>query len=112
MATIPPPHADARFHNRITRFSSSAVLMLVLVHSDSEAMSFLVRKEDPQEYVKLLNKCFVVIVQRTIEIMMHEQFNSINVGDDVMVYLLKYTSIFLPFLQKYHQVTGPPISDL
>ncbi|XP_050262152.1 telomerase reverse transcriptase-like isoform X1 [Quercus robur] len=132
--------------------------------SGSEAMSFLVRKEDPQEYVKLLNKCFVVasenapplspfqshsrwpqsqIVQRTIEIMMHEQFNSINVickaydkinraspivellsssawcllsqrvGDDVMVYLLKYTSIFLPVSSKKHQqVTGPPISDL
>ena len=36
-----------------------------------------------------------------------------QVGDDIMVYLLKYTSIFLPVSSKKHQqVTGPPISDL
>ncbi|KAJ7949160.1 Telomerase reverse transcriptase [Quillaja saponaria] len=36
-----------------------------------------------------------------------------RVGDDFMVYLLKYTSIFLPLpCKKYHQVAGPPINDL
>jgi telomerase reverse transcriptase len=36
-----------------------------------------------------------------------------QVGDDVMVYLLKYTSIFLPLPHKeHHQVAGPPISNL
>ncbi|RVX02947.1 Telomerase reverse transcriptase [Vitis vinifera] len=36
-----------------------------------------------------------------------------RVGDDIMVYLLKHTSIFLPLPHKMHcQVAGPPISDL
>lgn len=36
-----------------------------------------------------------------------------QVGDDVMVYLLKFSSIFLPIpRQKHHQVAGPPINDL
>ena len=36
-----------------------------------------------------------------------------QVGDDVMFYLLNYTSIFLPVpYKKHHQVTGSPISDL
>ena len=33
--------------------------------------------------------------------------------DDVMIYLLKYTSIFVPVpCKKHYQVSGPPISDL
>ena len=36
-----------------------------------------------------------------------------QVGDDVMLYLLKYTSIFVPVpCKKHYQVSGPPISDL
>ena len=36
-----------------------------------------------------------------------------QVGDDVMLYLLKHTSIFLPVpCKKHYQVSGPPISDL
>ncbi|KAM4122947.1 hypothetical protein ACB094_01G122500 [Castanea mollissima] len=83
------------------------------------------------------------IVQRTIEMLISEQPMSSNVicngydksnhstpimellcspawclllqrvGDDVMLYLLKYTSIFLPVpCKKHYQVSGPPISDL
>ena len=37
----------------------------------------------------------------------------VQVGDDIMVYLLKHTSTFLPRPHKmHHQVAGPPISDL
>ena len=36
-----------------------------------------------------------------------------QVGDEVMLHLLKYTSIFLPVpCKKHYQVSGPPISDL
>jgi len=36
-----------------------------------------------------------------------------QVGDDLMVYLLKNTSIFLPTPHgKHYQVAGPPISRL
>ena len=36
-----------------------------------------------------------------------------QVGDDVMLYLLKHTSIFVPVpCKKHYQVSGPPISDL
>ncbi|KAL0011533.1 hypothetical protein SO802_006641 [Lithocarpus litseifolius] len=75
------------------------------------------------------------IVQRTIEMLISEQPMSSNikhstpimellcspawylllqrVGDDVMLYLLKYTSIFVPVpCKKHYQVSGPPISDL
>ncbi|KAJ4710390.1 Telomerase reverse transcriptase [Melia azedarach] len=79
------------------------------------------------------------IVQRTIEMIISEQPVSSNticsgydkgkrsslivelltdsswslllkrVGDDVMIYLLKYSSIFLPLpYKKHHQVAGPP----
>lgn len=37
----------------------------------------------------------------------------VQVGDDIMVYLLKHTSIFLLRPHKmHHQVAGPPITDL
>nr|POF14772.1 telomerase reverse transcriptase [Quercus suber] len=83
------------------------------------------------------------IVQRTIEMLISEQpmssnvicnaYDKINhsnpimellcspawclllqrVGDDVMLYLLKHTSIFVPVpCKKHYQVSGPPISDL
>lgn len=36
-----------------------------------------------------------------------------QVGDGIMVYLLKNASIFLPIAdKKYQQLTGPPISNL
>ncbi|KDO36704.1 hypothetical protein CISIN_1g027061mg [Citrus sinensis] len=36
-----------------------------------------------------------------------------RVGDDLMVYLLKHSSIFLPLPhKKHHQVAGPPINDI
>ncbi|KAF5736435.1 telomerase reverse transcriptase-like [Tripterygium wilfordii] len=82
------------------------------------------------------------IVPRVIEMMLHEEpmssnvicsgYNKYNrsspivklltgpawgilserVGDDLMLYLLKYTSIFLPLSRKkHHQVSGSPISN-
>lgn len=36
-----------------------------------------------------------------------------QVGDSLMMYLLRYTSLFLPLPRnKHHQITGFPISDL
>lgn len=36
-----------------------------------------------------------------------------QVGDGIMVYLLKNASIFLPIADEQHQqVTGPPVSNL
>ncbi|KAH6796056.1 hypothetical protein C2S51_037042 [Perilla frutescens var. frutescens] len=80
------------------------------------------------------------IVRRLIEIILREQPSSSNlicssydrvsaavdeltsskwtillrrVGDALMMYLLKYTSIFLPLpRKKYHQISGSPISNL
>ncbi|PHT61395.1 hypothetical protein T459_34755 [Capsicum annuum] len=131
---------------------------------ENEAMSFLLREDDPDDYKKLLNRCFVVVsdqapplrsydthcrwphlelVRRTIEMTINEQCRSSNIlsfgydktsrfsntvelltspswsllltriGDVLMVYLLKSTSIFLRLPRnKYHQVAGVPISDL
>ncbi|XP_058225242.1 telomerase reverse transcriptase isoform X3 [Rhododendron vialii] len=93
-------------------------------------------------YTVALNWLSSVIVKRTIEMIISEQPLSSNVlcsdydkhccsssamelltssawdfllrrvGDGVMVYLLKYTSIFLPLPRKKHyQVAGFPISD-
>ncbi|KAI9168830.1 hypothetical protein LWI28_002543 [Acer negundo] len=108
---------------------------------DVNPMSFLLRPDDPSDYRSLLDKCFVVvndrapplldfspenrwsqkqIVARTIEMIMSEKPMSPNVicsgfdqaGDSVMVYILKYTSIFLPVSpKKHHQVAGPPITE-
>ncbi|KAH9771490.1 Telomerase reverse transcriptase [Citrus sinensis] len=74
------------------------------------------------------------IVKKTIEMIMSENPVSSNVissaydkastlpppggpasfvGDDLMVYLLKHSSIFLPLPhKKHHQVAGPPINDI
>ncbi|KAL0379886.1 UNVERIFIED_CONTAM: Telomerase reverse transcriptase [Sesamum angustifolium] len=131
--------------------------------SGEEAISFLVRPDDPSDYRKLLTGCFVVvsenappladfdphcrwsqceIVRRSIEMVMHELPSSSNliccsydkdnrssavvdeltspkwtillkrVGDALMMYLLKYTSLFLPLpRKKHHQISGSPISD-
>ncbi|KAK2635485.1 hypothetical protein Ddye_030277 [Dipteronia dyeriana] len=130
---------------------------------DVNPMSFLLRPDDPSDYLSLLENCFVVvnnrapplldfspvnrwsqkqIVARTIEMIMSEKPISPNVicsgfdrgkqssrvvelltcsawdlllqrvGDSVMVYILKSTSIFLPVSpKKHHQVTGPPITE-
>ncbi|GAV67018.1 RVT_1 domain-containing protein/Telomerase_RBD domain-containing protein [Cephalotus follicularis] len=129
-----------------------------------DALSFLLRPDDPSGYRNLLNRCFVVvdpnalcvpeftpgsrwsqhqIVERTIEMILCEQSKTSNVlcngfdrcnhsspivelltssawdillkrvGDNIMVYLLRCTSIFLPLPhKKHHQVAGPPIIDL
>ncbi|XP_065869948.1 telomerase reverse transcriptase [Euphorbia lathyris] len=138
-------------------------LCLSCCGSQENAISFLLRPQDPADYRNLLSHCFVVvhdnappfgaaelhnwpqheIVVRTIEVMIREQSSSVNVicsgydkfnhsspivelltssawalllkrvGDNVMLYLLKHTSIFLPLPpKKYHQVTGPPVTDL
>ncbi|KAL7603250.1 hypothetical protein Lser_V15G15665 [Lactuca serriola] len=131
---------------------------------DGDRMSFLIREDDPSDYSKLLNQCFVVvsdnapslppfdphsrwsqlqIVRMTIEMMSCEnvltknmicagynkQFRSSiilealtsaswslllqRIGDGLMVYLLKYSSIFiLIHRKKHHQVTGIPINDM
>ncbi|XP_055817841.1 telomerase reverse transcriptase isoform X2 [Solanum dulcamara] len=131
---------------------------------ENASMSFLLRENDPDDYRKLLNQCFIVVsdqapplrsydphcrwphlelVRRTIEMTISEQCSSSNVisfdydkmrrfsdivevltspswslllkriGDVLMVYLLKNTSIFLRLPRnKHHQVAGVPISDL
>ncbi|KAK4414456.1 Telomerase reverse transcriptase [Sesamum alatum] len=155
LALIPPPPATAsgcRCRGR-----------RCLCCSGEEAMSFLVRPDDPSDYRKLLTGCFVVvsenapplpvfdphcrwsqceIVRRSIEMIMHELPSTSNliccsyhkdnrssavvdeltsskwtillkrVGDALMMYLLKYTSLFLPLpRKKHHQISGSPISD-
>lgn len=41
------------------------------------------------------------------------QLPILQVGDTLMVYLLKFTSVFLPLpKKKHHQVAGFPINDL
>uniref|UniRef100_A0A2N9FAF5 Telomerase reverse transcriptase n=1 Tax=Fagus sylvatica TaxID=28930 RepID=A0A2N9FAF5_FAGSY len=106
--------------------------------SGAEAMSFLMRDDDPVDYLKLLNQCFVVVSDNAPPLSLsyshsrwpQPQSNHASpikellsssawclllerVGDDVMFYLLNYTSIFLPVpYKKHHQVTGSPISDL
>ncbi|PIN23740.1 Telomerase catalytic subunit/reverse transcriptase TERT [Handroanthus impetiginosus] len=132
--------------------------------SGDEAMSFLVRPDDPSDYRKLLTGCYVVvsenapsllvvdpncrwsqreIVRRSIEMIMSQQPSSSNliccgydksnrssdvvdaltsstwtillrrVGDALMMYLLRYSSLFLSLpRKKYHQIAGFPISDL
>ncbi|CAI9769450.1 unnamed protein product [Fraxinus pennsylvanica] len=156
LSLIPPPPATAAGCRCKGRRCLSC--------SGDDAMSFLLRSNDPPDYRKLLTKAFVVvsenappmpildpqcrwsqleIVTRTIEMISYEQTSSKNiiccsydkhnrsgsvvdiltssawshlltrVGDTLMVYLLKYTSVFLPLpRKKHHQVAGFPISDL
>ncbi|KAG6425768.1 hypothetical protein SASPL_109972 [Salvia splendens] len=132
--------------------------------SGDEAMSFLVRSTDDEDYRDLLDGCFVVvsddapplpafdhhcrwsqlaIVRRTIEMILHEQPTASNlicreydkeaqsspavteltsekwslllkrVGDTLMMYLLKHTSMFLPLpLNEHHQISGISVSNL
>ncbi|XP_024989026.1 telomerase reverse transcriptase [Cynara cardunculus var. scolymus] len=133
---------------------------------DGDRMSFLFRENDPSDYRKLLNQCFVVVsdsdnapspppfdphsrwfqlelVRRTVEMISCEKvptknvictgYNKYNrssiflealtsaswslllqrIGDGLMVYLLKHSSIFMPLhRKKHHQVAGIPITDL
>ncbi|KAL2514504.1 Telomerase reverse transcriptase [Forsythia ovata] len=156
LSLVPPPPATAAACRCKGRRCLSC--------SGDDAMSFLLRPNDPPDYRKLLTKCFVVvsenappltvfdpqcrwsqleIVTRTIEMISYELPSSNNiiccsydkntrsssvvdiltssawsfllrrVGDTLMVYLLKHTSVFLPLLgKKHHQVAGFPISDL
>ncbi|XP_049368795.1 telomerase reverse transcriptase [Solanum verrucosum] len=167
------------FHNRARTLGATILSLIPLKSStncqckgrrclgcDGEygAISFLLRENDPDDYRKLLNQCFIVVsdqapplhgydpdcrwahlelVRKTIEMTISEQCSSSNVisfgydkmsrcsdivealtspswsllltriGDVLMVYLLKNTSIFLWLPRnKHHQVAGFPISDL
>ena len=60
--------------------------------SGSEAMSFLVRKEDPQEYVKLLNKCFVVVSENAPPL---SRFQSHSRWPQSQVHLYAYTYTYV-----------------
>ncbi|CAA2973214.1 telomerase reverse transcriptase isoform X1 [Olea europaea subsp. europaea] len=156
LSLIPPPPATAAGCRCKGRRCLSC--------SGDDAMSFLLRPNDPPDYRRLLTKSFVVvsenapplpildpqcrwsqleIVTRTIEMISYEQTSSKNiicwsydkhnrsssvvniltssawshllrrVGDTLMVYLLKFTSVFLPLpKKKHHQVAGFPINDL
>ncbi|XP_073313879.1 telomerase reverse transcriptase isoform X3 [Primulina huaijiensis] len=153
LALVPPPPAECRCRGR-----------RCLSCMCDQAMSFILRPEDPPEYRKLLTGCYAVvsenaplipvfdphcrwpqreIVRRSIEMILYEQPSSSNliccgydkanrssgiidilmssawillltrVGDALMMYLLKYTSLFLPLPRhKHHQIIGFPISDL
>uniref|UniRef100_A0A3Q7EJC6 Telomerase reverse transcriptase n=1 Tax=Solanum lycopersicum TaxID=4081 RepID=A0A3Q7EJC6_SOLLC len=129
------------------------------------AISFLLRENDPDDYRKLLNHCFVVVSDQApplhgydphcrwthlekqsedfggkllkfspviefwrdtvhlymrrcsdiVEVLTLPSWNLLltRIGDVLMVYLLKNTSIFLRLPRnKYHQVAGFPISDI
>ncbi|KAK4411053.1 Telomerase reverse transcriptase [Sesamum angolense] len=110
--------------------------------SGEEAISFLVRPDDPSDYRKLLTGCFVVVSENAPPLADfdpaagHNDFTCVwqdnrssavvdeltspkwtillkRVGDALMMYLLKYTSLFLPLpRKKHHQISGSPISDL
>ncbi|KAG6428787.1 hypothetical protein SASPL_106824 [Salvia splendens] len=153
---IPPPPAACNYkgHPRC------------LFCSGDEAMSFLLRSTDDDDYRDLLNGCFVVVsedapplpvfdhhcrcsqlalVRRTIEIILHQQPTTSNlicrqydkeaqsspavaqlssekwslllkrVGDALMMYLLKHTSMFLPLplpLNEHHQISGISLANL
>ncbi|XP_073129217.1 telomerase reverse transcriptase isoform X2 [Henckelia pumila] len=153
LALIPPPPVGCRCRGR-----------RCLCCSGDQAMSFILRPEDPPDYRKLLTGCYAVvsenappipvldphcrwsqqeIVRRSIEMILYEQPSSSNllccgynkanrssaiidtlmssawillltrVGDALMMYLLKYTSLFLPLPRhKHHQIIGFPISEL
>ncbi|KAL7608201.1 hypothetical protein Lser_V15G09733 [Lactuca serriola] len=138
LSLIPPP-SSATVQLRCT---GSQPCLHCCSHGDR--MSFLLREDDPSDYCKLLNQCFVVasdiassppyshhhsrwsqleIVTRTIEMMLCEKTSTStenmiwagynNVGDGLMVYLLKNFSIFIQVDQnKHHQVAGTPINDM
>ncbi|KAK0575118.1 hypothetical protein LWI29_034268 [Acer saccharum] len=78
-------------------------------------MSFLLRPDDPSDYRSLLDNCFVVVNDRApplLDFSPENRWSQKQVGDSVMVYILKYTSIFLPVSpKKHHQVAGPPITE-
>ncbi|KAH9771494.1 Telomerase reverse transcriptase [Citrus sinensis] len=80
-------------------------------------MSFLLKHNDPSDYRNLLNNCYIVINDNARPLPSHfslrNRWSQHQVGDDLMVYLLKHSSIFLPLPhKKHHQVAGPPINDI
>ncbi|KAH9706954.1 Telomerase reverse transcriptase [Citrus sinensis] len=80
-------------------------------------MSFLLKHNDPTDYRNLLNNCYIVINDNARPLPSHfslrNRWSQHQVGDDLMVYLLKHSSIFLPLPhKKHHQVAGPPINDI
>ncbi|KAF7844374.1 telomerase reverse transcriptase [Senna tora] len=103
-----------------------------------DPLSFLLRPDDPSDYRKLLIRCFVVVSDNapalrvffphchwsqyerncsspTVELLSCSSWDLLQsrVGDDMMVYILRNTSIFLPVpRRKHHQVAGPPVSGL
>lgn len=84
---------------------SSSILELLT----SSTWAFLLKR------VSYGHSCLLVsILSSHLVMLVLSWFLSIpQVGDGLMVYLLKYTSIFLPHPHtKYQQVAGPPITNL
>ncbi|XP_070031847.1 telomerase reverse transcriptase isoform X2 [Nicotiana tomentosiformis] len=105
---------------------------------ENGATLFLIREKDPDDYRTLLNKCFVVLSDSTPPLRVYDphcrwshlemsRFSDIvelltspawslllkRIGDVLMVYLLKNTSIFFRLPRnKHRQVAGVPICDL
>ncbi|KAB2085690.1 hypothetical protein ES319_A05G416000v1 [Gossypium barbadense] len=100
-----------------------------------DPMSFLIRPDDPLDYVNLLNDCFVVVNEdapfidfypdkrwtqekhtnssHIVELLTSSAWGILHerVGDKCMFHLLWHTTIFVPISDKKHlQVAGSPVN--